>query len=248
MEPTHNNEEIVIDLRELFVILISKLGIILLSGITLGLVTIIGTKLFITPQYQSTTKMYVLAKQDNSTLTSGDMQTSTLLTKDYAELIVSRTVTEQVIAQLGLDMDHDELTNKLDITTPTDTRIVTISVKDADPYVARDIADAVRDTAAEHIQAVMETEAVNVAEQANIPAEPVSPSILRNGLIGFILGIFLVVAVVLVVYLMNDTVKTSEDVEQYLQLSTLGTIPLREDEKKKKRKVRGKKSAARGNK
>ena len=52
--------------------------------------------------------MYVLAKQNNDTLTSADMQTSTLLTKDYAEMIQSRTVTEAVIAQLGLDMTHEQ--------------------------------------------------------------------------------------------------------------------------------------------
>ena len=104
-----NNDEIEIDLREIFSVLLSHLGIIILSGLVLGLVAIVGTKVFITPQYQSVTKMYVLAKQNNDTLTSADMQTSTLLTKDYAEMIQSRTVTEAVIAQLGLDMTHEQL-------------------------------------------------------------------------------------------------------------------------------------------
>ena len=108
-----NNDEIEIDLREIFSVLLSHLGIIILSGLVLGLVAIVGTKVFITPQYQSVTKMYVLAKQNNDTLTSADMQTSTLLTKDYAEMIQSRTVTEAVIAQLGLDMTHEQLVNKI---------------------------------------------------------------------------------------------------------------------------------------
>ena len=46
----------------------------------------------------------VLNKQDSNTLTSADMQTSTQLTKDYAELIKSRTVLEGVIAQLNLNI------------------------------------------------------------------------------------------------------------------------------------------------
>lgn len=68
-----NNDEIEIDLREIFSVLLSHLGIIILSGLVLGLVAIVGTKVFITPQYQSVTKMYVLAKQNNDTLTSADM-------------------------------------------------------------------------------------------------------------------------------------------------------------------------------
>ena len=100
------NQEVEIDLGEIFHVLLGRLGIIILSGIVLGLIAVVGTMLFIDPQYESTTKIVVLSKQDNSTLTNQDMQTSTLLTKDYAELIKSRTVTEGVIAGLNLDLDH----------------------------------------------------------------------------------------------------------------------------------------------
>jgi capsular polysaccharide biosynthesis protein len=234
-----NNEEVEIDLGEIFHLLISRLGIIILSGIIFGLVSIVGTTLLITPQYTSTTKMYVISKQDNSTLTSSDMQMSTYITKDYAEMITSRAVTESVIAQLGLDMTHEQLLKKISVDTSTDTRIVAINVTDEDPYVAAQIANAVRDKAAEHIQQVMDIDAVNVVDTANIPSQKASPSVSKNALIGGFLGVFLAVAIIIVVYLTNDTVKTAEDVERYLHLSVLGSIPLMEKEKKsKKQKTR----------
>lgn len=230
------DDEMEIDLREIFSLLISKIGIIILSGIILALVAIVGTKLFITPQYQSITKMYVLSKQDNNTVTNSDLQTSTLLTKDYAELIKSRTVTEAVIAKLGLDLTHEQLLGKLEVETTTDTRIVTIKVLDEDPYMARDIANAIRDTAAEHIQNVMNSEAVNVVDEANIPDQKYSPSTMKNGFIAGVLGCFLAVAIILLQHISNDTIKSSEDVEKYLGLSTLGTIPLNKDDVKAKKK------------
>lgn len=230
------DDEIEIDLREIFSLLISKIGIIILSGLILALVAIVGTKLFITPQYQSITKMYVLTKQNNDTLTNSDLQTSTLLTKDYAELIKSRTVTEAVIAKLGLDMNHEDLIGKMTVETTTDTRIVTIKIVDEDPYMARDIANAIRDTAAEHIQNVMNSEAVNVVDEANIPDKKFSPSTMKNGMIAGLLGCFLAVAIILIGHISNDTIKTSEDVERYLGLSTLGTIPLNKDDVKSKKK------------
>ena len=172
-------------------------------------------------------------------MTNSDLQTSTLLTNDYAELIQSRTVTEAVIAQMNLDLTHEELLAKLEVTVPADTRILTISVTDLDPYMARDLANTIRDTASEHIQQVMDVEAVNVADEANIPEQPVSPNTMRNGLIAGVLGCVIAVAVILIQYLTNDTIKTSEDVERYLQLSTLGMIPLDENEKKNsKRDIR----------
>ena len=228
-QTVNNNDEVEIDLGEVFHLLLSKLGVIILSGIVFCLAAVMGTMLLITPKYESTTKIVVLSKQDSSTLT-----------KDYAELIKSRTVTEGVIAQLKLDMTHEKLLKKLSVDTPTDTRVVSITVTDTDPYTAAQIANAVRDIASKHIQQVMDIKAVNVVETANIPDEPSSPSVPKNGVIGGLLGILLAAAVVLIVYLTNDTVKTPEDVEKYLGLSVLGTIPYsskmgKKSKKKKKR-------------
>ena len=233
---TNNNDEIEIDLGEVFHLVISKLGVIILSGILLGVLSIIGTMLFITPKYESTTKIMVLNKQDNNTLTSADMQTSTQLTKDYAELIQSRTVLEGVIAQLNLDMTYKEMLNKVSVETSSDSRIVSISVTDEDPYTASEIANAVRDMAAEHIQSVMDIEAVNVVDTANIPNEKASTSLAKNGVIGGLLGVIIAMAAVIIIYLTNDTIKVEEDVERYLGLSVLGSIPFSEKESRSKKK------------
>lgn len=238
-QTVNNDEEREIDLGEIVHLLLSKLWIIILSGVVFCLATVMGTMLLVTPKYESTTKIVVLSKQDSNTLTNQDMQISTSLTKDYVELIKSRTVTEGVIAQLGLDMTHEQLLKKLSVDTPTDTRVVSITIKDTDPYTAAEIANAVRDVASKHIQQVMDIKAVNVVETANIPDEPSSPSLLKSGVIGAALGILLSLAIVVIVYLMNDTVKTPEDVEKYLGLSVLGTIPyaskLGKKSKKKKK-------------
>lgn len=231
----NNNDEMEIDLGEIFHLIISKLGIIILSGIILGAAALIGTMLLVTPQYESTTKMVVLSKQDSNTLTSQDMQVSTQITKDYAELIKSRTVLEGVIAKLNLELSYKDMLGKLSVSTPTDTRIVSISVRDEDPYVASQIANTVRDLAAQHIQSVMDIKAVNVVDSANIPNEKASPSLAKNGVIGGLLGVIAAMAVVIIVYLTNDTIKTEEDVERYLGLSVLGNIPLMEQEAKSKR-------------
>lgn len=231
-----NTDDIEIDLLDLFHVLLNRWWVIILSGILGGLLFIAVTVLFITPQYVSTTKMYVLSKQDSNTLTQQDMQTSLSLTQDYAEMIQSRTVTEGVITQLGLDLTHEELLDKMTVEAVTDTRILSISVKDEDPYEACEIANAVRDVAANHIKNVMDINAVNVVETANIPEEKASPSISKNGIIGGVLGVFAAVAVILISYMINDTIKTPEDVERYLGVSTLGSIPLTESGKKSRKK------------
>ena len=144
-----------------------------------------------------------------------------------------------MIAHLQLDISHEDLLKMLSVETSTDTRIVAIKVRDTDPYRAAEIANSVRDVAAQHIQSVMDIEAVNVVETANIPDHKASPSLSRNGVIGGLLGVLLAAVIVIAVYLTNDTIRTTEDVERYLKLSVLGSIPLQGKEKKaKKKKIR----------
>ena len=154
-------------------------------------------------------------------------------TKNEIERLINGEAIEK---ELRLDLTYEEFLNKITVTTQNDTRILSITVKDEDPYVASQMADAIRVAASDHIQNVMNTEAVNVVDEANIPDEPVSPSIKKNGLIGAIAGAFIAIVIIIIVYLTNDTIQTSEDVERYLGVSTLGIIPLAEGQKKSKKK------------
>lgn len=237
MEMNQRRDNVIeIDLREAGGLIFRKMFTIILSGMIFAMAAILVMIVFVTPQYQSATKMYVLSMQNPENLTSGDMQTSTLLTQDYVELIKTRNVTEAVIDELNLNMSHEELVGKMDVVALDNTRIIKISVLDPDPYLARDIADAIREQAASHIQNVMSIEAVNVAEKADIPEKKYSPSIMRNGLIAGVAGCVLCTVIILIQYIANDTIKTSDDIERYLQLSMLGTIPVDRKMKKKKRK------------
>lgn len=239
-----NNDEIEIDLRQIFVVIMSKIVIILLVGVIFGLAAFIGSKLLLKPVYQSQTSLYVLNKQNQGTTTLSDLQSSTQLTKDYMILVKSRTVTEKVISDLNLDTTNERLAKKISVSTPSDSRVLEITVADNDQYEAKRIADKVAEISADSICDIMQIEKVNVFEEANIPAKPSSPNCMKNALIAFVLGLVLAIAVVVIRFVMNDTINTSEDIEKYLGVSTLALIPLSEDlddsaeasAKKKKRK------------
>ncbi|MCD8396826.1 MAG: Wzz/FepE/Etk N-terminal domain-containing protein [Lachnospiraceae bacterium] len=235
-----NNDEITIDLGEIVSFILSKIGYVILVVALCSILSFIITAWFITPQYTSTAKIYVLNRQSNDSVTSSDITSSTYLTEDYIEMIQSRTVIEAVIAELGLDVDYDELLEVVTVSAQSDTRVVSISVTDPDPYMARDIAEAICQASVTHIKEIMELESVNVVDAANIPTEKSSPSLARNVLIAALLGMVVSLAVLIVIFILDDKVKTSEDVERYLGLSVLGAMPLDESlvREKKKRKKR----------
>ena len=234
------NSSAELDFADVLYILKGKKWFILLTGILVGILVTGATILFLTPQYESVTKMYVLSKQDGNTITNQDMQTSLSLTKDYAELIKSRTVTESVIKQLSLDMEPEDLLKKITVDSASDTRILSVAVRDADPYLACKIADTLRETAALHIKNVMNIDAVNVVESANIPKEKVSPNLKKIAAASVLAGWLLSILFVLASYVMNDTIKSQEDAERYLNLSVLGMIPMEQKRKTLKSKRRGK--------
>lgn len=241
MENQRENDEIEIDLLELINVLLGRLWIILNAGLFTALVCFAVSKFVLTPYYESTTKIYILNKTDNTSVTYSDVQMGTQLTKDYAELINSRYVLEEVIQKLSMNEDYKSLLKKVSVSTPTDTRIVSITVEDTDPVQAMNTANCIREVAGEHIQNVMDIEAVNVVETANMPTEKAGPSVMKWTLIGGAVGVFLLCVIILVQYLLDDTIKSSEDVERYLDLSTLALIPVASEEndnKKKKKKRR----------
>ena len=240
---TNQDDEIEIDLKELFYVIKRKLWIILLTGIVgaggFGLFTAMVMK----PVYTSSTMLYIVNK--TTTLTSlTDLQLGTQLTKDYKVLVTSRPVTAQVITNLDLNLSHEQLVKKIKVDNPTDTRILTISVEDTDPYMAKSIADEFASVASARMAEIMDSAPPNIVEEAYLPTQKTKPSITKNTMIGGLAGVFLAGAVILVLFVMNDAIKTPEDVEKYLGLNTLATIPVFEGEtgakkKKSKRKKSG---------
>ena len=253
-----NENEIEIDLLELLQVVRDHLAGIILTTLACALAMFLAVQLLITPTYASNTKLYVLPKSTDATnVTNTELQAGTLLTSDYVELVQSREVTEAVIAQLGLkDADgnyltHEALSRMIDVSVQSNTRVINIRITDTDPYRAHDIAEAVRIVAAQHIKNVMDFEAVNVVDEADTPTKQASPNKKRMALIGALLGLILSLAVVIIRHLMDDTIKTEEDVQRYLGVSTLGLIPLQEGEKSGKsrtKKKRAKRSKRKGEK
>lgn len=226
-----NRDDVIeIDLVELLGVILHNLWIIIVSGVIVAAVALLVSYFIITPKYESVTKIYVISKTNADTMTYSDLQAGSTLTKDYKELVKSRPVLEEVLAETGIDVELKDLEAQITVEVPQDTRIVSITVEDKDPYEARIIADSVRIAASKHIQEVMDTEAVNVVEEASLPIEKSSPSILKNTAIGYAVGLFLAIAIVIINYIMDDTIKTPDDVEKFLGVSVLGSIPYSEND------------------
>lgn len=217
-------EETEIDLIELFYFLLSKLRWIILAAILAAVAAGVYTFFFQTPIYEATSKLYVTNSKD-SAINLSDLQIGTYLTNDYQEVFRTWEVHEMVVKNLGLDYTYTQLQNMLSVSNPKDTRILYITVKSPSAAMASILANEYATVAKKYIYETMSTEEPNILSVALQPTHPVSPNKTRTVMLGFILGGMLMAGIFVAGFVMDDKVKTPDDILKYSGLVTLAVIP-----------------------
>lgn len=231
-----------IDVIDLLLTLWDNAVSIVLGACFLGLLAYLYVTLAVVPTYTASATMYVINAQNyEASLTYADIQSSTQLINDSRQLILSDKVIDQTIENLGLEgITASQIRGSLSVTIQEDTRFLKITTTNTDPYRAADISNMICQVASEEIQTTMNLEKVSIVDVAKVPASPSAPNVRRYVLGGGLLGAVLMILFVMVRYMLDDTLKTTEDVEKYLELSLLGSIPelesLSETKKSKKKK------------
>lgn len=222
---TNDNASIEIDVLYLLRKLWSKKFFIVFVGLLVGTIALLGSVFFMKPKYTSTTRIYVVSRSSDTSLTNQDLQAGSYLVNDYKEVITSSEVLSSVIDQEKLSMSVGELSKDIAVTIPTDTRVISIAVTDTDAQRACDIANTVRQVAAEKIKAVTKVDGVTTLESATKSSHPSSPNVKKNAAIGALAGVFLAVVGILVAEVLDDRVRRPEDIEEALGMTLLGVVP-----------------------
>ncbi|HEM2864878.1 TPA: capsular biosynthesis protein CpsC [Streptococcus suis] len=222
-----NNQEVnTIEIDVLFLLktIWRKKFLILLTAVLTAGLAFVYSSFLVTPQYDSTTRIYVVSQnvEAGAGLTNQELQAGTYLVKDYKEIILSQDVLTQVATELNL---NEDLKEKVSVSIPVDTRIVSISVRDADPNEAARIANSLRTFAAQKIVEVTKVSDVTTLEEAVPAEEPTTPNIKRNIILGLLAGGVLATGLVLVMEVLDDRVKRPQDIEEVMGLTLLGVVP-----------------------
>ncbi len=217
--------DVEINFSELLYRLLEKWKVIALCAI-LGLVLSAGyTFQLVTPMYEATAKIYVMNSKD-SAINLSDLQIGSYLTSDYQEVFKTWVVHEMVIQNLGLAYSYQEMQGMLSITNPADTRILYITVTLDDAARATQIANEYAKVAKKYISETMATEEPSIMADALQPTKPVKPNKTMNLMMGLVLGAVLAIAVVVIRFLLDDKLKTTDDVQKYAGMSTLAVVPV----------------------
>ena len=214
-------------LLELFQIIRKHLKLCIALPIIFALATAVFSFVALANTYTASVSMYVLANSSETqagTTLSTDLSASQMLTNDVSELIKSERVLNQTANQLG--MTEQELEKyDVEVTGSTTTRLITIEVTGDTPNSAAAIANGLANTTNTVAQEIMDIEAVNVIDQAATPDEPSGPPRTLYVAVAFLAGIFVAVAIVVVMDMVNTRIRKPEEIEELLEIPVIGKIP-----------------------
>lgn len=219
-----------LDLKELLMLFWNKKVKILLIVaifIAIGIIYTIG---FVTPKYTSTTSL-VLATSNNSQQSSGTITTTDLtlnsnLVSTYRELVTSTSVVRQVISNLGITMEEEQLKKEISVSSVTNTALIKISVTDENSINAAKIANELANVFAEEVTKIYKLDNVYVLDKAEVSETPSNVNHAKDVIIFACAGLVVAVLYVIILNMLDTTIKSAEEVEKQFKVPVLASIPL----------------------
>lgn len=236
---TAGSDDTEIDLVELFYVFLNRIWLLVICMAIGGAAAFAWTACFIKPVYKTSAEIYVVSASNNSVVNLTDLQIGNTVKTDYMELMLSRPVLEKVIEALNVNKTVSQIRSMVSITNKTDTRILQITATSTDPQLATDVANELATQSILLLPEIMENEPPNLVSTALFPTAPAGPSIVKNTLLGAILGFVLCGAVLVVIFLSDRSFKGADDMQKYFGMMPLAVVPTVQFETKSKHAARG---------
>lgn len=219
------DNETEIDLLDLFGFYMSKWPLLIAAVVVGALIAGLYTHYMVPNKYTAISRMYMVSASSDSVVNLADLNIGSSLSNDYVELMKSRPVIEDVIDKLELKYSYEQMLGMISLNVVSNTRIVKISATSTDPQEAMEIANQMAKTSKVQLPKVMEAPSPSIAEAAVLPTRRSSPSLSKNVIIGALLLLMVVLGILTAIYMMDDTIKTSEDLEKAFGIMPLSVIP-----------------------
>ena len=214
-----------INLKDLFNYFMSKILIFIITTVLILLLGNIYSLVLKTPLYKSTTSLVLVNESDKDSITQSDLTLNNNLVGTYTEIIKSRNVLGQVVNNLRLKESTGSLSSKINVTSVSNSQIIKINVSDANNKKAKLIADEIAKVFISETSKLYKLNNIKVIDEASIENSPYNMNIIKENIIYLAIGCALGLGIILLMYSLDTTIKTTEDVEEKLELTVLGNVP-----------------------
>ncbi|MDN4071757.1 YveK family protein [Fictibacillus terranigra] len=216
-----------INLKEIYQTIRKRLLIIALITIAAVAISGIVSYFVLTPIYQSSTQILVNQERKKDVPDYNQVQTNVQMVNTYSVIIKSPAILSKVINNLNLNTTVEELTNKLTINSEQESQVFNVTVQDPDPAMAVKIANNIATTFKDEIPSIMKIDNVSILSKAELKENPspVKPNPMMNMAIALVIGLMAGAGLAFLLEYLDNTLKTEQDIENFLELPVLGAIP-----------------------
>jgi capsular polysaccharide biosynthesis protein len=222
-------QEISLDLGQVFDAIKKKAGFILSVVVGTVAASLILSCFIISPVYEAKTSI-IIGKSadeysDGKEYSYNDILLYQKAAKTYAEIAKSRTVADKTIESLGLDVTASQLMGSITVTTQDDTQVMLISCRDKNPKSAMLKVNALANCFIEESVRIYPSGSVKIMDTAALPSSPIKPVPVKYAAAAFVLGMVVSVGIVLLMEYFDNTIKSENDIKKYIELPVMGIIP-----------------------
>lgn len=219
-----------LDLRLLLLALMRKLWLIVLCAVIIGAAAFGYTKYFVTPMYRASVTIYVNNNRLNvegstATLTTSDLSVAQRLVSTYVITLKSDRVLNKVAQELDVKLSASQIRGMISAEAVDNTEVFNVTITNADPALAAQIANAVAKVAPDEISEIVVGSSTKIIDYATVPKSPSSPNVMRNTALGAVIGIVLAAVIAILQELLDVRVREEQDVTRLSEAPILGRIP-----------------------
>lgn len=221
-----NNQYISIDLKDFFKIILYKWWIIFICFVLFVGISGYISYYLLEDEYSAQSTLFI--GKENGVIDSINLSTISLnnqLISDYMEIIKSRTLSEEVIKELGIDLTVEQLRSGISVYQVKNSRIFTVSYVSKDPVLAADIVNKISQIIILKADEIIGVKNIQVIDEAIVPNYPIKPNRKRNIIVAGGLGIIIGLLIIMSIEFIDQTFRRQTDVEKILELTILGRIP-----------------------
>ena len=213
------------NLTDLLFECIKKWYVIAITIFVVISITLVYTVFFQTPMYTSTSKIMIFNKEETTALADLELSSSIYLARDFTEIINDKFVLDDVADELDNKYSVTRLKTFISINNPQNTRILEIIVTSTNAKDSKKIADSICDISQSKLVELMGLDRITTISYGNLPRTQSSPNIYNNLAIAFFIGAILSLCIIVVLFTIDNKISSVQDVEKYIGLSVLATIP-----------------------
>ena len=235
-----------LDLKELLQIFLEKkLQIILITAIFV-VIGIIYSLAFVTPVYESKSTLLLATNNNNLTvgatgITTTDVTLNSNLVSTYSELLKTKKIIRNAISNLAIETEEEDIEKNVSISARSDSQVIDIKVKNEDPVLSAKITNEISKVFVETVKEYYKIENVYIVDEAEVDDQPVNVNHVRDVIIFAFIGIVVASIYVLVVNMLDTTIKSSEDIEKIEGgITVLATVPVYDMSEDKAKSKKGK--------